>query len=145
MKTKKLQDNLVNTMKNWQKVEKASVSSTSEIINKSENPIIEMIMEIILHDSQLHFRVQDLIIRSLEQTALVLPTEDLQAIWSQVEKHIEIEKHTIELAEEALNALKGKKMVVQEYLLRYLLQDEKKHNILLEDLSVIKKGMYPYG
>jgi hypothetical protein len=49
------------------------------------------------------------------------------------------------LAEEALAALKGKKMVVQEYLLRYLLEDENKHNHILDLLAVIKKGMYPYG
>ena len=43
------------------------------------------------------------------------------------------------------SALKGKKMVVQEYLLRYLLEDENKHNHMLDLLAIIKKGMYPYG
>ena len=36
-------------------------------------------------------------------------------------------------------------MVVQEYLLEYLLIDEKKHNKILDTLGTIKKGMYPYG
>jgi len=36
-------------------------------------------------------------------------------------------------------------MVVQEYLLQYLLTDENKHNKILDDLETIKKGMYPYG
>jgi len=36
-------------------------------------------------------------------------------------------------------------MVVQEYLIDYLLADEEKHNQVLENLSTIKKGMYPYG
>ena len=62
-----------------------------------------------------------------------------------IEHHILLEKKTVELAEEALQALKGKKMVVQEYLLHYLLEDENKHNHILEQLEVIKKGMYPYG
>ena len=52
---------------------------------------------------------------------------------------------TVELAKEALEALKGKKLVVQEYLLNYLLTDENKHNELLDQLNTIKRGMYPYG
>jgi len=51
----------------------------------------------------------------------------------------------VELADEALEALKGKKMLVQEYLLRYLLEDEKKHNKILADLEKIKADSYPYA
>jgi len=36
-------------------------------------------------------------------------------------------------------------MVVQEYLLNYLQEDEQKHDHLLSALEKIKKGMYPYG
>ena len=46
---------------------------------------------------------------------------------------------------EALEAIGKKNMVVQEYLLHYLLADEQKHDHLLESLEKIKKGMYPYG
>ncbi len=61
------------------------------------------------------------------------------------EKHIKREEKTIELATEAKAALKGKKMVVQEYLIDYLLLDEQKHDKILATLETIKKGMYPYG
>jgi len=47
--------------------------------------------------------------------------------------------------EDSLEAIKGRKMVVQAYLLKHLLQDERKHDAILEMLSTIKKGMYPYG
>ena len=60
-------------------------------------------------------------------------------------KHIDLEKKTVELAKDSLEALKGRKMVVQEYLLDYLRIDEEKHNSVLESLGTIKKGMYPYG
>ena len=33
--------------------------------------------------------------------------------------------------------------MVQQYLLNYLLEDEKKHDKLLDDLELIKKKMYP--
>ena len=36
-------------------------------------------------------------------------------------------------------------MLVQAYLLEYLLRDEQKHDVILEKLNEVKKGMYPYG
>jgi len=145
MSTKEVQQQIVDNMRRWQKIEKASVASTGRVIEETENPIVELIMEIIQRDSQVHFRVQQLIADSLESKVVTLTPEELGKVWDSIEKHIALEKKTVELAEEALAALKGKKMVVQEYLLDYLLTDENKHNRVLEALGTIKKGMYPYG
>ena len=145
MSTKEVQEQIISNMRNWQKVENASVASTGSVIEMTDNPIVRLIMEIIQRDSQMHYRVQDLIAESLESKVVTLTPEELAVVWDKIEKHIEIEKKTIELANEALDALKGKKMVVQEYLLDYLLMDENKHNKILDSLGTIKKGMYPYG
>jgi len=145
MKTKELQQMIVDTMKTWQKVENASVASTGSIIEKTENPLIRMIMEIIQRDSQVHYRIQQMIIDSLTQQPVSLTPEELGDIWSKIEAHLEIENRTIELAKEACTALKKKQMVTQEYLIHYLLEDEEKHKNMLENLNKIKKGMYPYG
>ena len=145
MSTKEMQEKLVENMRKWQKVENAAVASTGSIIEKTANPIIRLVMEIIQRDSQMHYRVQELIADSLDVKALSLSPEELGDVWTAIEKHIEIEKSTIQFAKEALKSLEGKKMVVQEYLLEYLLIDEEKHDKILERLSTIKKGMYPYG
>jgi bacterioferritin (cytochrome b1) len=102
-------------------------------------------MEIIQRDSQMHYRVQELIADSLSTKTLNLNPDELADVWDMIEQHIALERKTVELAEQALDALKGKKMVVQEYLLNYLLIDEEKHNKVLDQLGIIKKGMYPYG
>ena len=60
-----------------------------------------------------------------------------------IEGHIELERKTLEMARWLLEALKGKKMVIQEYLWQYLQEDEEKHNNLLRRLEMIKKGMTP--
>ncbi|UCG53696.1 MAG: hypothetical protein JSW58_09125 [Candidatus Latescibacterota bacterium] len=145
MSTKEIQEKIVDNMRRWQRIENASVSSTGKVIEKTENSIVRLIMEIIQRDSQMHYRVQELIADSLTTKTISLDPEELVDVWDMIEKHIEIEKKTVELAKEALEALKGKKMVVQEYLLQYLLEDENKHNHVLESLATIKKGMYPYG
>jgi hypothetical protein len=143
--TKDVQQDLISNMKTWRKIENASIASTGRVIEKTENPIVRLVMEIIQRDSQMHYRVQEWIADSLQKTVSLTP-EEVGEVWGLIEDHIEIEKKTQELARESLEATKGSKgMLVQSYLLEYLLEDEKKHNVLLERLAGIQKGMYPYG
>ena len=145
MSTKEIQEKITNNMRRWQKVENSSVASTGNVIERTENPLVRLVMEIIQRDSQMHYRVQDMIASSLESGTISLSPDELADVWDLIEKHIKLEEKTIELANEAKEALKGKKMVVQEYLIDYLLIDEEKHNKILATLETIKKGMYPYG
>ncbi|MFH2055114.1 MAG: hypothetical protein ABIJ61_04080 [bacterium] len=145
MSTKEIQEKIVDNMHRWQKIENAAVAQTGKIIEKTDNPLIRMVMEIIQRDSQMHYRVQEMIADTLTTKTVKLDPDDLLEVWDLIEKHIELEKKTVELAAEAISAIEGKKMVVQEYLLRYLLEDEQKHNHILDSLETIKKGMYPYG
>lgn len=145
MSTKEIQQNILANMKKWQKIENASIASTGNIIDKTENPIVRIIMEIIQRDSQMHYRVQEFIASTMEGKAVALNPDEVAKVWSMIEKHIELENETIKLAESALTAIRGKKMLVQEYLLDYLLIDERKHSEILRNLENIKKGMYPYA
>ncbi len=145
MTQKQVQEDIQALMKAWQKIENASVASTGRVIEKTENPIIRLVMEIIQRDSQMHYRIQEFIADSISTKTVTLTPEELGDVWDMIEQHIELEKKTVALAQQSLNALKGSKMVVQEYLLHYLLEDENKHNNILKQLETIKKGMYPYG
>lgn len=145
MKTKELQEKIVANMKAWQKIENESVEMAARIGKQTDNPVVRTIMSIIQQDSATHHRVQQLIIDSLEKEAIVLQPEELGGIWSLIEKHIALERKTIDYAKEALDAIKSRKMVVQQYLLEYMLTDEEKHNKILDNLEGVKKGMYPYA
>ena len=141
-KQKELNEKLVATLKKWQKVEDDSVKSTSEIISKTNNPVVKQIMEIIRQDSAMHKKVQQLIIDSFEKEALYLSPEELGDVWNMVENHIELEKETIRLAEESR---KNSKSFFVRYLLGYLMTDEQKHNEILQQMEDIKSGIYPYA
>ncbi len=145
MSTKEIQTKIIENMNKWQSIENTSVAHTGKIINKTDNPIIKIIMEIIQQDSKMHHRIQGLIAESLESSTVSLSPDDLAEIWDMLEKHIQMEKDAVNMAIDSLEALKGKKMVVQEYLLDYLRIDEEKHDQILDNLATIKKGMYPYG
>lgn len=144
MSTKEMQDKLIANMERWQQVEANAIKTTTDIAAKVKNPIIKHIMEVIKRDSEMHAKTQKMIVDTLTGTYTMTPDE-LAAVWTEIEKHIETERQTIELAKEAKGYLKGRKMTVQEYLVEYLLVDEEKHNALLDQLATIKKGMYPYG
>jgi hypothetical protein len=145
MSTKEIQQQIVANMKKWQKIEDATVATTGMIIEKTDNPVVHLIMEIIQRDSQMHYRLQEWIADSLESKTVTLTYEELDKIWSLIERHIELEKKTVVMAQQSLEAIKGKKMVIQEYFLNYLAEDEKKHNNLLAHLEGIKKGMRATG
>jgi bacterioferritin (cytochrome b1) len=141
-KQKELNENLVKTLKKWQKIEDESVKSTSAIIAKTKNPIVRQIMEIIKQDSAMHKKVQQVIIDSYEKKAINLEPDELSDIWEMVEDHIELEKETVRLAEESR---KNSNNFIVRYLLGYLMTDEQKHNDMLQQMEDIKRGMYPYA
>lgn len=141
-KQKELNEKLIDTLRTWQVVEDESVRSTSEIISKTKNPVVKQIMEIIKQDSAMHKRVQQLLIDNFEKEAFSLTPEELGDIWKLVENHIELEKETLRLAEESRRNTKN---FVVRYLLGYLMTDEQKHNLILQQMEDIKSGIYPYA
>ncbi len=135
-------EELVTVLKSWQAIETATVAHTTEVIAKTKNPLIQLVMEIIRQDSVMHHRVQQVILDSLESQAFTLTPEELGEIWDMVEKHADMEKQTIELAE---IARKNCRLFVQRHLLTYLIEDEKKHDRLLGQLEDFKRNIYPYA
>ena len=127
----------VDLIKNWQKIEDASILNSTEIIKNSDNPLVHIVMEIIRQDSVMHRRVQQLIVDNYTRKPLDLNTDDVKRIWELVENHNLIEKKTIALAEE----LSGKiESPIVAYMLDYLLTDEKKHDKLLDEMEKIAKS-----
>jgi len=143
MTIKELQKKLAASMRRWQKIENSAIASTGYVMEKTENPIIRLIMEIIQRDSQMHYLVQQWIADSVESKTVSLTPDELKKVWSLIERHTEIEEAMVEIVKEALDSLKGKKMYIQEYLLKYLQEDETKHTNLLKSLEELKKGMMP--
>jgi hypothetical protein len=135
-------EELVATLKEWQLLEDATIEQTTAIIHKTNNPLIRLLMEIIRQDSGMHRRVQQVLLDSLEKEAFSITPEELADIWDMIEKHAEMEKQTIALAEKAR---KNCRLFVQRHLLSYLIDDEQKHDRLLGQLEDFKRKIYPYA
>ena len=59
-------EELVGILKTWQGLENSAITHTTEIIAKSQNPLIRLVMEIIRHDSEMHYRVQQVLLDSIQ-------------------------------------------------------------------------------
>jgi hypothetical protein len=143
MTTKEQQQALVDQLRDWQKLENAAIAQTAKIMEETDHPLIRAVAEIIQRDSHMHYRVQQLIIDSFEEKSIPILIDQLDKVWATAEKHLQIERKTIDAAEKSIAALEKTRNVAQLYLLKYLLEDEKKHEKLLSDLDLIKKKMYP--
>lgn len=145
MSQKEVQEQIVQDLKTWQKIENASMSSCSKVLEQTDHPLLRAVMETILRDSQNHYNIQQMILDSLEKKSITLTPDDVAAVWDGIEKHNLLEKKTVEMATKLLAEVKGKHMTAQHYLLRYLLIDEEKHNAMLDMLEKVKGDLYPYS
>jgi hypothetical protein len=135
-------EEMVESLREWQAIERQAMDQTANIMEKTSNPFIRIIMEIIRQDSLMHHRVQQVIVDSLTREAVSLTPEEIGEIWDQIEEHDETEKHVVEIGK----SLREKAWTpIHKQLLDYLVTDEEKHDHLLEQLGELKKGMYPYG
>ncbi len=135
-------EKMVTLLRKWQGIERKSIEHCAEVMEKTQNPLVRQLMEIIRNDSVQHHRVQQFIIDSLTTTPVTLTPEELGEIWSEIEAHDEMERDVIKIGEELRDECR---FFVQKSLLEYLIIDEKKHDTLLEQLGEFKKKLYPYG
>src|SRR5210317_1589022 len=92
-------EEMVNVLRQWQKVEREAMTTTAEISEKTESTLIRLIMDIIRHDSHMHHNVQQFLIDSVTKESTAVTREDVVAIWESIEEHDALEKQTIKLAE----------------------------------------------
>ena len=137
-KGKERTEELVQTLREWQHIERQSIDSCADVMEKTDNPLIRQIMEIIRNDSVQHHRVQQFMIDTITRAPVTLSPEDLAEVWGQIEAHDELERQTIELAKELLEETTEP---IHKILLNYLLTDEEKHDGILGELEKLKAHM----
>jgi hypothetical protein len=135
MSTRELQQQLLANLREWQKLENAQITLVGKVLEETSSPVVSLVMEIIQRDSQMHHRVQQLIIDSLESEVISVDPDDLARVKQRLENHLEMEDETVRLARQSLDALAGKGLALQELLLDFLLRDEQKHRDLLAALE----------
>jgi hypothetical protein len=146
MSTKETIEFLKENLERWQKIEKASITQAEQYMDKTENVLIETVLQILQRDSSFHHRLQELLIHSIEKEAFTLTPADVSLISDLIDRHDKLEKDVLGIATNVRNYLGDRNgYVLQKFILDYLIVDEKKHDTLLESLAKVKSSMYPYS
>lgn len=131
-------ERMAELLKNWQKLERKAMDDAAAIIEETESALVSMIMSIIRHDSLLHHRVQQFLLETITEADVPIERDSLAEMWDRIEQHDRLEKSTIAMAEELRDEAWSP---IHRQLLDYLLEDEKKHDRLLEQLREVKVAM----
>ncbi len=133
---KVLIDNKILTLlKRWKELEAATIKSCGAINKKTANPLVKTLITAIANDSAKHKNILQLIIDGMTKKAFVLTPDDVSQISGLLDKHVDLENEAIDIAEQAIKISKDP---VTKQLLRLILEDEKKHASLTEQINELK-------
>jgi rubrerythrin len=133
---KALVDNkMLILLKRWKDIEAATIKSCGAITKKTKNPLVKTLITSIANDSAKHKIILQLIIDSMTKKAFVLTPEDVSQIAALLDKHIDLEHEAIDVAEQAIKISTDP---IAKQLLRLILEDEKKHANLAEQINELK-------
>ncbi|HAM51123.1 MAG TPA: hypothetical protein DCP92_10710 [Nitrospiraceae bacterium] len=113
-------------------MEEKTIASADQLIKSGKNPLVKTTMEMIKHDSGKHKVMLQMIIDNLTKEAVHLSPDELAPISALLNKHMEVEAKSIDLAN---NALKKSELVITRHILSALLDDEQKHHNQLHTLK----------
>ena len=134
-KAKERDKKMLGLLDSWMKLEEHTIKSCSNISGKTRNPLIKTLITAIKNDSQKHKAIIKLITDSMTKKALVLTPDELKGISSLLNRHITIEQKSIDLAEETITVTRD---ATARQLLKLILEDEKKHAKLVEQINELK-------
>ncbi|MDA8169170.1 MAG: hypothetical protein M0Z59_05650 [Nitrospiraceae bacterium] len=129
-----MSEGFINLLKQWKELEDETIADSGELMEKSGNPVVNMVMEMIRHDSQKHKAMLGLLINGLTSQHIHLNPDELAPLAGSLNKHIEAESKSVEIA---TKALEQSELFVTRYILTMLLADEAKHHRLLGDLNEV--------
>jgi rubrerythrin len=133
---KALIDNkMLALLKRWKELEAATIKSCGAITKKTKNPLVKTLIMAIANDSAKHKSILQLIIDGMTKKAFVLTPDDVSHISALLDKHVDLENEAIAIAGQAIKISKDP---VTKQLLRLILEDEKKHANLTEQINELK-------
>ena len=136
-------DKLVQQFRDWQNLENDTRSLAEDLQKKTNNPFIQMIMEVIKRDSEKHKVMQQFVIDALTKEAVHLSPEEIIPLSELLEKHIAAEAKSMALANAC--AVAESKDYFVDFVVEALMEDEAKHHSMLRTLDHIKGAVYQYG
>lgn len=139
-KEKENDEQLAAIVRGWQKLEERAISHSYDLMRRSQNSFTKMITDLVIHDSEKHRLVQQMIINLLAGEAFHISPEELNELFGMINRHMAAEEEALRLAEAALEKCRS---VSTHFLLSYLIADEKKHHTLVSRMEELSLAAIP--
>ncbi len=120
----------------WITIEDNTINMADDLIKQAKNPMVQILIDLLKRDSVKHKHILEGIRLHIEST-ITFDQDDMKIIDSFIERHSIIEKTAVETAENAVNKTK---LPIPRMLLKYLLEDERKHDLFMDELNRIKSS-----
>ncbi|MFA5355087.1 MAG: hypothetical protein WC291_12730 [Thermodesulfovibrionales bacterium] len=130
-------EEFLSRIREWQALEDKTISSAQTLLNKSNNALVTMTMDMIVKDSAKHKEMLQMIVDNLEKEAVHLTPDELAPLVDLLTSHMEAEAKSIAFADEALEK---SELFITQYILSYILADETKHHSLINKLVELKRA-----
>ena len=144
MTMKETNQKIVDQIRGWKELDSKSASLMKETIARCDHPVVCTVMEIIRRDAELHSRVLDLIVESMERRPLTMSLDQFGEVVGLIQEHLGVKEQMAKAMDETLSLAKDKSLGIQRFLLTYVLEDERKHQAMLQGIERVKRTLYPY-
>jgi len=131
-------DELVEFLKEQVKVENKIVDSLNKSLPEIDNPTVKGVLKGVSLDSVKHAEMYASAVRLMTTVSKAMTQENLDKQKDLVERHIQMEADLIKKISKILPTVKDNKV---KLLLSAILEDEKRHHVLLKQiLEILVKG-----
>src|SRR4030043_2441951 len=128
VKDMKEAEELAKILKEWYALEDQTIKFAEDLMSKSNNSFVKVIMEMIKRDSEKHKIMQQFAIDHLTKEAFHLTPQELIPLSEVLEKHIQAEAKSMGLANSAITMSRD---YFTNFIVSYLMADEIKHHEML--------------
>ncbi|MBF0284778.1 MAG: hypothetical protein HQL51_09995 [Magnetococcales bacterium] len=126
------------TIVRYLEVEEETIASTDELLATATSPMVQQLMLLIKRDSEKHREILHTI-QNLASGVVSMTPEEMGEINVLLTHHKQIEAESVVLAR---SALENTQHVVIRHLLEYMLEDERKHVTMTEQMEDYKRKIY---
>ncbi len=134
-------EDLERLIERWKARQEETGRNARALHDKTESYFVQIMANAIRQDAEKHEQILKAVLDCMDCTVTITPDE-LGELSELLDAHLDVERKTEELAQVAL---KKRQHYITTYLLKYLLEDEKKNFALMKLLNEFKGQIYPYA
>ena len=116
----------------WINIEKSTIEATSSVLPKVDDRLLRSLIGDIRGDSRKHKELLEMVLALEKNETTFMQGQDETIIRSFIKTHAILEENAVEMAEDMVNKVTNP---VSKLVLSYILQDEKKHDFLMDALE----------